>query len=80
MTFLNSAKIKHAHASLRVPKRDLEERLFYRRRASPRFYTWGNSGLEPYLGSGNRLSSIDEAHLWGLAIMEGLLQWSTMSD
>src|ERR1700688_4101766 len=39
MTFLNSAKIKHAHASLRVPKRDLEERLFYRRRASPRFYT-----------------------------------------
>ena len=26
-----------------------------------RFHTWGNSGLEPYLGSGNQLSSIDEA-------------------
>jgi hypothetical protein len=28
-----------ALANLRVPERDLEERLFYRRRASPRFYT-----------------------------------------
>jgi hypothetical protein len=26
-------------APARAPKRDLEERLFYRRRASPRFYT-----------------------------------------
>ena len=26
-----------------------------------RFHTWGNSGLEPNLGSGNQLSSIDEA-------------------
>src|SRR5882757_5928370 len=31
-----------------------------------RFHTWGNSGIEPYLGSGNQLSSIDEAHLWVL--------------
>jgi len=30
------------------------------------FYTWGNSGLEPYLGSGNQLSSIDEARRWAL--------------
>jgi hypothetical protein len=37
MTFLDSAKIKRAH--LRAPKRGLEERLFYRRRALPRFYT-----------------------------------------
>ena len=29
----------NALPNLRAPKRDLEERLFYRRRASPRFYT-----------------------------------------
>ena len=60
MTFLDAAK-SNALANLRAPKRDLEERLFYRRHASPHFYTWGNSGLEPNLGSGNQLSSIDEA-------------------
>ena len=43
-----------------------------------RFYTWGNSGLEPNLGSGNQLSSTDEAQR-GLCNQEGL-QWSTMSD
>ena len=35
----------------------LAERLFCRRRASSSFYTWGNSGLEPYSGSGNQLST-----------------------
>src|SRR5262249_56446720 len=29
------------------------------------FYTWGNSGIEPYSGSGNQLSEIDEAPLMG---------------
>src|ERR1700734_1237470 len=43
-------------------KRLLAEGLFYHRRASSSFYTWGNSGLEPNLGSGNQLFSIDEAH------------------
>ena len=28
--------------------------------ARGRFYAWGNSGIEPYLGSGNQLSHIDE--------------------
>jgi len=34
------------------------------------FHTWGNSGIEPYSGSGNQLSDIDEATSWDLAIME----------
>ena len=38
MTFLVLLK-PNTLANLRAPKRDLEERLFYRRRASPRFYT-----------------------------------------
>jgi hypothetical protein len=38
MIFLNSTKIKRAR-NFRAPKRDLEERLFYRHRASPRFHT-----------------------------------------
>ena len=38
MIFLNSTKIKRAR-ELRAPKRDLEERLFYRRGALLRFYT-----------------------------------------
>jgi hypothetical protein len=38
MTFLGSAKI-NVLTNLRAPKRDLEERLFYRRRAPPGFYT-----------------------------------------
>ena len=38
MTFLSSAK-SDVLVELSAPKRDLEELLFYRRRASPRFYT-----------------------------------------
>src|SRR6516162_6687612 len=43
------------------------------------FYTWGNSGIEPYSGSGNQLSEIDEAHLMG-PCNHGEPQWNTMSD
>ena len=38
MTFLSSAE-SDVLVELSAPKRDLEELLFYRRRASPRFYT-----------------------------------------
>src|SRR6516164_3466907 len=36
-----------------------------------RFHTWGNSGLEPYSGSENQLSTNTRPTSWGLAIMEG---------
>src|SRR5258706_13796952 len=34
------------------------------------FYTWGNSGIEPYSGSGNQLSRNRQGPPTGLAIME----------
>src|SRR4051812_621067 len=43
------------------------------------FYTWDNSGIEPYSGSGNQLSRKTRPASWGLAIMEnrnGALYWT----
>src|SRR5271169_3277794 len=53
--FSNRAKL-NSLTNIRARECDLAERSFYRLREPERFYTWGNSGLEPYSGSGNQLS------------------------
>ena len=43
------------------------------------FYTWGNSGLEPYSGSGNQLSSNRRGPPHGV-LHNGEMEWNNMSD
>src|SRR6266480_6629886 len=43
------------------------------------FYTWGNSGIEPYSGSGNQLSRNRQGPPHG-PCNHGEPQWSTMLD
>src|SRR4029453_15983751 len=45
--------------------------VHFRPPTGKRFYTWGNSGIEPYSGSGNQLSRNRRGLTsWSLAIME----------
>jgi hypothetical protein len=53
-------------------------KIFLRASQILRFYTWGNSGIEPYSGSGNQLSS-KRGSPHG-PCCHGELQWSTMLD
>jgi len=61
----NSQIILHTRGSM--PCRRI---VFFTFRGCMSFYTWGNSGLEPYSGSGNQLSRNRQGPPTDLAIME----------
>jgi hypothetical protein len=56
--------------SQNIPSMPCSRIVFSTFRECMSFYTWGNSGIEPYSGSGNQLSKNQQGPPPGLAIME----------
>ena len=66
--------IRHLQQNAPSDSPAVVEKSYHRRR----FYTWGNSGIEPYSGSGNSSPGTDKADV--RPRNHGEPQWSTMSD